>query len=105
MGMFDDLLAKAKHVADRNGDGKIDAADLEGLKDSVGEEGKAKLSQAQQVADRNGDGKIDFEDLKMVLSGAQQGAGDLAHKAGDAAKGAGEAVGGVFNDVKGKLFK
>ncbi len=93
MGAFDDILAKAKAIADKNGDGKIDAADLEALKDSLGDEGKAKLGEAQKLADKNGDGKIDFEDLKVLGNDAGSALGDAKDKVGD-----------VLTDVKDKMF-
>ena len=93
MGLFDDLLENAKKVADQNGDGKIDAADLEKLKDGVSEEGKAKLAEAQKMADKNGDGKIDLEDLKSLAGDAGNAAGGIADKAGT-----------VLGDAKDMLF-
>ena len=93
MGVFDDLFAKAKAIADKNGDGKIDSADLELLKADLDEGGKKKLSELQDFADKNGDGKIDLEDLKAA-------GGDIA----SSAKGAFDSAGKAAGDAKDKLF-
>ncbi|QQS69986.1 hypothetical protein IPP75_02525 [Candidatus Saccharibacteria bacterium] len=76
MSLFDDIKAKA----DINGDGKITAADLEGLKDGVN---NGTLDQLKAKADGNGDGKLDLSDLK-----------DLGGNAG-----------GLLSGLKDKLFK
>ena len=59
MSLLDDLKAKA----DLNGDGKLDAADLESLKDGANNEQLEKLKEA---ADQNGAGKLDLEDVKNI---------------------------------------
>lgn len=76
MSLFDDIKAKA----DINGDGKITAADLEGLKDGVNND---TLDQLKAKADGNGDGKLDLADLKD----------------------AGGSLGGTLSSLKDKLFK
>ena len=76
MSLFDDIKAKA----DINGDGKITAADLEGLKDGVNND---TLDQLKAKADSNGDGKLDLADLKD----------------------AGSDIGGTLGSLKDKLFK
>ena len=59
MSLLDDLKAKA----DLNGDGKLDAADLESIKDGANNEQIEKLKEA---ADQNDDGKLDLEDVKNI---------------------------------------
>lgn len=59
MSLLDDLKAKA----DLNGDGRLSAEDLEGLKDGANNEQIEKLKDA---ADQNGDGKLDLEDVKNI---------------------------------------
>jgi hypothetical protein len=76
MSLFDDIKAKA----DTNGDGKITAADLEGLKDGVNND---TLDQLKAKADSNGDGRLDLADLKD----------------------AGSDIGGTLASPKDKLFK
>ena len=76
MSLFDDIKAKA----DTNGDGKITAADLEGLKDGVNND---TLDQLKAKADSNGDGRLDLADLKD----------------------AGSDIGGTLGSLKDKLFK
>ena len=76
MSLFDDIKAKA----DINGDGKITAADLEGLKDGVN---NGTLDQLKAKAGGNGDGKLDLADLKD----------------------AGSDIGVTLGSLKDKLFK
>ncbi|MCA9327648.1 hypothetical protein KDA14_03925 [Candidatus Saccharibacteria bacterium] len=59
MALFDDLQAQA----DANGDGKVDASDIEALKEKYGGE-VAKLDELKSMADANGDGKVDMADIQ-----------------------------------------
>ena len=59
MSLIDDLKAKA----DRNGDGKLNAEDLESLKDGLNNE---QLDRLKQLADRNQDGKLSWDDVKNI---------------------------------------
>lgn len=70
MNLFDDLKAKA----DANGDGKITAADLDGLKQEYQDQ-LAKLDGLKDKADTSGDGKVSFDDAKSAF-------GDLGDKLG-----------------------
>ena len=60
MGVFDDIKAKM----DTNGDGKLDKADLDDLKDKGLDQDL--VTQLKVRADQNGDGKVDLSDLKAV---------------------------------------
>lgn len=93
MRALDDLLSKAQKIADRNGDGKVDTADLETLKQGLDDASKEKVSALQDFADKNNDDKVDIEDLKLAV-------GDIANSTKGALDSAGKAIGGV----KDKLF-
>ncbi len=58
------LLGPLKEKADVNGDGKVDAADLEALKGKIPGDQFDKL---KDIADHNNDGKIDFADIQSHL--------------------------------------
>lgn len=74
MSIFDDLKAKA----DTNGDGTINAADLEGIKNKLPADQFDKL---KGLADKNADGKISLDDLKSFDAGSL--ADDVKGKLGD----------------------
>ena len=59
MSLLDDLKSKA----DLNGDGKLNVADLESLKDGAN---NGQLDKLKDIADRNGDGKVDLDDAKNL---------------------------------------
>ncbi len=61
-----DLLNELKKRGDANGDGKINAKDLEDLQAQFGQYSEV-LGNLKGVADSNGDGKIDFKDAQGVL--------------------------------------
>lgn len=82
MSVFDDFITKAKTIADKNGDGKIDAADFEALKADLDDETKKKVDEFQNGVDTNNDGKIDVQDLQAF-------GGDIGSK---------------LNEVKDKVF-
>lgn len=63
MSLLDDLKAKA----DVNGDGKLSADDLAGLKDKISPD---QFDQLKQLADRNDDGSINFDDVKNLDFGS-----------------------------------
>ncbi len=91
-----DLLTELKKRADANGDGKINASDLEDLKGQFGEFGGT-LDNLKGLADSNGDGKIDVKDAQGVLDklnvlGAITGAGTGKKKKGSIF----DTIGGLF---------
>ena len=59
MSLLDDLKAKA----DVNGDGKLSADDLAGLKDKISPD---QFDQLKQLADQNDDGKLNLDDIKGI---------------------------------------
>ena len=61
-----DLLTELKKRGDANGDGKINAKDLEDLQGQFKEYSGA-LGNLKGVADSNGDGKIDVKDAQGIL--------------------------------------
>lgn len=61
MALFDELKAKA----DANGDGKVDASDIEALKTTYGDEVE-KLDELKAMADANSDGKVDMADIQSL---------------------------------------
>ena len=61
-----DLLNELKKRGDANGDGKINAKDLEDLQGQF-KEYSGVLGNLKGIADSNGDGKIDINDAQGVL--------------------------------------
>ncbi len=57
MSVLDDIKAKA----DANGDGKLDASDLEGFKDKMPAD---KFDELKSKLDASGDGKLSFDDIQ-----------------------------------------
>jgi hypothetical protein len=61
-----DLLTELKKRGDANGDGKINAKDLEDLQGQF-KQYSGVLGNLKGLADSNGDGKIDFSDAQGIL--------------------------------------
>jgi hypothetical protein len=60
------ILTDLQKRADTNGDGKIDAKDLQDLQDQYKQYGDI-LGNLKGVADSNGDGKIDMNDIQGAM--------------------------------------
>lgn len=77
MSLLDDIQAKA----DANGDGKINADDLNSLKDQLPTD---LFDQVKGKLDASGDGKVGLDDLKSIdFNALGDQAKDLLGKVGD----------------------
>ena len=96
MSVFDDL----QKLADKNGDGKIDKADLDAyIGDSSEQAGKI-VADLKKKADANSDGKIDMSELNGVKDQLEKATGDTSSVIGDVMGNAG----GVIDGFKDKFF-
>lgn len=75
MGLLDDIKAKA----DTNGDGKVDAKDLEDLKAKY-PKFNVSLNELKKKADTNADGKVDVSDASGIFDGLKGSLGDIKTK-------------------------
>lgn len=66
---MNDIIKQLQSIADRNGDGKIDLADLNEIKDQAPQV----FEQLKGKADINGDGKISMDDVQGVDFGDMLG--------------------------------
>lgn len=60
------LIEELKAKADANGDGKLDADDLNHFQEQHPEQ-REKVEQLKAKADTNGDGKVDFADVQGMF--------------------------------------
>ena len=70
MGVFDDLVAKARALGDRNGDGKLNEHDWDELTKDLDTGTKEKVTAFKDAMDTDDNGRYDLNDL-------QKGFGDL----------------------------
>ncbi len=87
---FQQLLADAKAKADANGDGKLNADDLNALATQHGLD-EDMLDSLKAKGDSNGDGKVDLQDIQDAAS---------KFNIHDVAGG----VAGAVNDFKDRMF-